>query len=75
MGKKILVLNGSPRRKGNTAGLIEAFTQGAQEKGHTVQTFMLDSMQINGCKGCYGGGKDLEHPCVQRDEMDKIYPV
>lgn len=73
MGKQIMVLNGSPRPRGNTAGLIRAFTEGAEERGHTVAAFALDSMHIAGCKGCYGGGKDPESPCVQKDDMDSIY--
>lgn len=75
MGKDIIVLNGSPRPKGNTTGLIEAFTAGAEAAGHTVTSFLLDRMDIHGCKGCYGGGKDPDSPCVQKDDMDKIYPV
>lgn len=75
MGKKIIILNGSPRPKGNTAGLIRAFTEGAEAAGHEVTTFLLDRMDIHGCKGCYGGGKNPDHPCVQQDGMDKIYPV
>lgn len=75
MGKKIVILNGSPRKKGNTSALIQCFTEGAQSVGHTVTTFHLDSMDIHGCKGCFGGGKDFDHPCVQRDDMEKIYPV
>lgn len=75
MSKKIIILNGSPRPKGNTAALIAAFTEGATQAGHTVTTFLLDKMHINGCKGCYGGGKDPESPCVQKDDMDKIYPA
>lgn len=75
MNKKILILNGSPRPNGNTSALIAAFTEGAQVAGHTVTTFLLDQMHIHGCKGCWRGGKDPEHPCVQRDDMDKIYPA
>lgn len=75
MGKKIMILNGSPRANGNTALLIEAFTKGAESAGHSVVTFSLDAMDIHGCKGCYCGGKDPESPCVQKDDMDKIYPV
>ena len=36
---KILILNGSPREKGNTEGLIKAFTCGAEEAGNTVTEF------------------------------------
>ena len=31
--KKILILNGSPRKNGYTAALIKAFTNGAKESG------------------------------------------
>ncbi|MDL2264491.1 flavodoxin family protein, partial [Synergistaceae bacterium OttesenSCG-928-I11] len=75
MGKKIVVLNGSPRKNGNTAALIEAFKEGAEGAGNAVSTFFLEGMNIRGCKGCYGGGKDPESPCVQKDDMDKIYPA
>ena len=75
MSKKIIILNGSPRPNGATASLIKAFTEGAEQSGHIVTTFLLDSMNINGCKGCFGGGKDPGSPCVQKDEMEKIYPV
>lgn len=74
MNKKIIVLNGSPRATGNTAALVEAFKNGAENAGNTVTVFQLGSMNINGCKGCFGGGKDHSSPCVQKDDMDKIYP-
>ena len=75
MGKKIIILNGSPRKKGNTTELTAAFTKGAKEAGNEVTEFFLDEMNINGCKGCFGGGKNPDSPCVQKDDMDKIYPV
>lgn len=75
MGKKIVILNGSPRRKGNTAALAAAFTQGAEHAGHTVTEFFLDGMNIRGCKGCFGGHSSQACPCVQRDDMDNIYPA
>lgn len=75
MNKKIAILNGSPRKKGNTSALIAEFTKGAEEAGNTVTEFFLDKMDIHGCKGCFGGHSSRECPCVQRDDMDKIYPV
>ena len=65
MGRKILILNGGPRLNGNTAALIREFTKGAESAGHTVARFDLDRMNIHGCKGCLGGGKNPEEPCVQ----------
>ena len=42
---KILILNGSPREKGNTEGLIKAFTRGAEEAGNTVTEFFLSRIE------------------------------
>ena len=75
MPKKIVILNGSPRKNGNTASLTAAFKRGAEEAGHTVTEFFPAHMKINGCLGCWNGGKDAAHPCVQRDDMEKIYPL
>ena len=34
--KKILILNAAPRKEGNTAALIKAFTKGATESGNEL---------------------------------------
>ena len=73
--KKIVILNGSPRRNGNTSALVKAFTQGAESAGNTVTEFFLDSMEIHGCRGCFGGHSSQECPCVQKDDMSQIYPA
>lgn len=74
MGKQILILNGSPRPEGNTAALVRAYAQGAEEAGHTVTRFDLAGMDIHGCLGCCRGGRDPSSPCVQKDDMERIYP-
>ena len=73
--KKILVLNGSPRANGNTSALIKAFSEGAEAAGHSVSAFLLHDLNIAGCKGCWGGGKNPDSPCTIKDDMDKIYPA
>lgn len=75
MSVKILVLNGGPRPRGNTAALVAAFAQGAQDAGGEVARFDLDGMNVHGCKGCLCGGKDPASPCVQKDDMERIYPA
>ncbi len=72
--KKIVILNGSPRANGNTAELIRAFSEGAVEAGHSVVQFDLQKMNIHPCLGCCKGGKNPDSPCVQKDDMLKIYP-
>lgn len=75
MGKKIVILNGSPRPNGNTAVLAKAFAEGAESAGNTVTSFFLGGMDIHGCKGCFGGHSSRECPCVQQDDMNQIYPA
>lgn len=75
MGKNIVILNGSPRKKGNTSALVQAFREGAESSGNTVTEFFLGGMEIHGCKGCFGGHSSKECPCVQKDDMAQIYPA
>jgi multimeric flavodoxin WrbA len=79
MSKKIVILNGSPRKNGNTSALIKAFTEGAESAGNIVTTFFLEEMNIHACKGCFGNvvntNRDPNSPCIQKDDMDKIYPA
>ena len=75
MSKKIVILNGSPRKGGNTAMLCKSFAEGAQASGHSVTQFDLGKMNIHGCLGCMKGGRNPDSPCVQKDDMEKIYPA
>ena len=71
--KKIIVLNGSPRKNGNTSTLIKKFCEGAEEKGNICKVFNLHEMNLNGCQGCFGCDKNRENPCVHKDDMLEIY--
>lgn len=75
MNKKIIVLNGAARKNGNTAKLVEAFANGANASGNTVNIFYLDEMEIHSCKGCLKAGKNPKSPCSQKDDMEKIYAL
>ena len=73
MLKNILILNGAARKNGNTAKLVQAFSDGATSAEHTVQEFYLDGMNIHSCKGCLQAGRDSKSPCSQKDDMEQIY--
>ncbi len=75
MSKKIVILNGSPRKNGNTSELVRSFTEGAVQAGNEVTAFFLNGMDIHGCRGCFGGHSSRECPCVQKDDMAQIYPA
>ena len=72
MKRNIIILNGSPRRNGNTSALCDTFTEGAEGAGHSVTRFNLQGMNIHGCLGCMKGGKDEASPCVQKDDMAQL---
>ena len=40
-----------------------------------MTVFNLQKMNIHPCLGCLKGGKDPQSPCVQKDDMDKIFPM
>ena len=72
---RVLVLNGSARKEGGTAAMAAAFARGAREAGHAVDVLDIARLNIHGCLGCEychtrGGGT-----CVQRDDMDEVYPL
>jgi multimeric flavodoxin WrbA len=71
---KILVLNGSPRLHGNTMHMVEAFKAGAEDAGHTVQVKNVAHMNIHGCMACEHCHTKEQGVCVQKDDMQKLYP-
>ena len=70
--KRIVVIQGGGRPKGNTAQLIDSFKRGAEEAGHSVEVISLLRNEVKGCLGCnacrYG------KPCVQKDSFNDLVP-
>ena len=71
---KIAILNGSPRKE-NTAAMIEAFCEGAEEAGHEVEVLHVGKMKINGCLACEYCHTKGEGKCIQKDDLEKIMPA
>ncbi len=61
MGKKIVVITGSPRKNGNSFKMTEAFIRKAEILGHTVTRFDAAFKKLGGfqhdCPGDPGGGR------------------
>lgn len=73
MKKKVLVLLGSPRKKGNSAILAEQITKGAKLKKAKVETIYLQGKNIAPCRGCMSCQKKNSKGCSIRDDMQEIY--
>lgn len=67
---KIVVLMGSPNRKGSTALLVSEFVRGAREAGSQAEVIDVCHMNIHPCTGCIRCG--YEGPCVQKDDMEEL---
>ena len=67
---KIIVLMGSPNKKGSTNLLVENFVKGATEAGHECEVLDVCHMDIHPCTGCVACG--YEGPCVQKDDTEQI---
>lgn len=70
--KKILVIQGGGRARGNTAQLVSSFVSGAEAAGNQTEVISLAKNEVKGCLGCnacrYG------KPCVQKDAFNSIVP-
>ena len=49
---KILAINGSPRRNGNTATLLAELRRGAEENGALYEELTADQVNLEYCTGC-----------------------
>lgn len=71
MSKKVLILEGSARRNGNTANLSKEFERGTIENGQQVRKIYLQGLKISACLGCNHCRKNIGE-CVQKDDMTDI---
>jgi len=70
--KNILILSGSPKKNGNTAALVEWFTEGAVSKGAKVELIHTAFLQykFQGCTSCRLCQKQEAYECVIDDDAN-----
>ncbi|MBR0039214.1 MAG: flavodoxin family protein [Lachnospiraceae bacterium] len=69
---KIVVLQGSPRKSGNTQFLVEGFKEGAEKAGHSVEILNVGNMKIAPCLSCEYCHTKGNGECVQKDDMKDV---
>jgi multimeric flavodoxin WrbA len=68
---KVIGINGSPRRGGNTDLLLDEVMKGAASEGSEISTIVLNKLEITPCQhcdACYRAGN-----CRINDDMQNVY--
>ena len=73
---KIMVFNGSPRKKWNTATLLNKALEGAASKGAEAELIHLYDLRYKGCISCFAckekGGRSYGK-CAVQDDLSPIF--
>ena len=71
----IIILNGSPTKNGNTQFMIDAFIEGASKNNHNITVIPVCHKKIAGCIACEYCHNEGNGNCIQKDDMQEIYPI
>ena len=67
---RVLIINGSPRTKGNSSRLVEEMTKIFEKENVEVDSYQIGSKAIRGCMAC---GYCYEHnECVFKDDVNDL---
>lgn len=67
---KLVAVNGSPRKDGNTSAMLKDIVALAEKKGIETKYFDLVDLHISDCKGCQNC--KTNQTCAQKDDMAQI---
>lgn len=67
----ILAIYGSPRRKGNTAALLDQAVEGARQAGAEVERLVLRDLKMSPCLEIYGCKQTGR--CVIKDDFQAVH--
>ena len=73
--KKIIAINGSPRKKWNTATLLKNALEGAESQGAETALVNLYDLDFKGCKSCFScktKGSRSYGKCAVKDDLTPI---
>ena len=70
---KVLIINGSPRKDGNTTMAIKEMEKIFAESGVEFETMQIGEQDIRGCKAC-GACKKLGR-CIFNDAVNEAAPI
>jgi multimeric flavodoxin WrbA len=68
---KVLCVQGSPRKKGNSATIAQKFIKVAKNRGAMIETYILNELNYKPCQACYACKTKLEH-CALIDDLTPV---
>ena len=71
MTGRVLIVNGSPRKNGNTKALLTQAAKLAEEAGYSLDYTDLIDLDIKPCRGCLRCKE--RGSCIQMDDMTELY--
>ena len=69
---KVLAINGSPRKDGNTAHMLQTVLNVCAEAGHQTELYQVGGKPVRGCMACGGCGNHIGR-CAIDDWMNELY--
>jgi multimeric flavodoxin WrbA len=69
---KVIAINGSPRKDGNTAHMLKTVLEVCAAAGHEAELYQAGGRAVYGCKAC-GGCGNHKGRCVTDDWMNELY--
>jgi len=70
---KILAVNGSPRREGNTAHMLKTVLEVCERAGFETELYQAGGKEVRGCMACRKCAENKGR-CAIDDWMNELYP-
>jgi len=70
---KVLAINGSPRKEGNTCEMLRTVLAVCKEAGHEVELYQAGGRGVHGCLACNMCGTH-KGKCAVDDWVNELYP-
>lgn len=72
--KRVVIVIGSPRIKGNSSALAQQVAEGIKTSGAKADIFFLQEMEIKPCTACDVCLENSSKDCIIEDDMKILYP-
>ena len=69
---KALLINGSPRKNGNTDMMLDALREKLEEGGIDVERVQLGGVAVRGCAACMMCSTNLDRRCAVDDDIINV---